>query len=180
MNQLLYNNVIHLRLSSSDQIITSSLKSIIKEIDPESYESFWYTTDNWNTVNYSYCDVLFEKDTLELISLNGNNIIEADKSLKILGRFYVMKDKRKKYRSIQQVIIIPHTVEVAKQLHLTSVWYNIHCFDKRHQRYSTAQKRLLNGGQVDERFMPYWKHFKFVGEHMWNGVLQDKFEYVLQ
>jgi len=175
----MYENIIHLRAPSSDQTVRQALKCIREELDPKSYEYQWYDTDNWNSVKYNYCDVLFERDTFELVSLNGNNIFHTDQSLKILGRFYVMKDKRRKYRSIQQVLIIPKAVEMATELQFKSLWYNFHCFDKRHQRYSDSQKRLLNGGKIDEQYMPYWKQFKFAGQHIWNGVWQDKFEYVL-
>lgn len=176
---MMYENVLHFKLPHSDPLVSLARSKILDELDPDSYEYLWYTTKNWDYVKYDYCDVLFEKDTLELISLNGNNIFDSSQSLKILGRYYVMKDKRNKYRSIQQVLIIPQAVDLAKSLNLKSVWYNFHCFDKRHQRYSDSQKRLINGGQVPEQYMPYWKEFKYVGQHMWNSVVQDKFEYAL-
>jgi hypothetical protein len=175
----MYDNVMHLRVPSSEKIVYLAREQILAELDPTSYMYSWYMTKFWNGVNYSYCDLLYDRNSLELISLNGNNIIHEDLSIKILGRLYVMKSMRSLYPSIHQVITIPKAVETARAMGFKSLWYNFHRFDKRHERYSDSQKKLINGGQVPDQYMPYWKEFKFVGQHEWNGIQQDKFEFKL-
>lgn len=175
----MYDDVLHIRAPYDDVLVTKAREQITSEIAKSNHMSDWYTTSNWNNLKYDYCDLLFNKETFELISLNGNNIIQDDLSLKILCRFYVVKKHRKRYPSIHQVIIIPKSVDFALHNGLKSVWYSFHRFDKRHQRYSDSQKRLINGSKIPEQYMPYWKSFEFVGVRTWNGVEQDKFEYKL-
>lgn len=169
----MYDDLIHVRTDNTDPRVDAARQIIYEEISTDNHMKTWYT-ENWFKSGYDFCDILYDSNG-ELVSLNGNTFCED--SIKILGRFHVRKNMRTKYKSVHQVILIPNTVIYAKSLGYKAVWYNFHRFDKRHERYSDSQKRLLNGSKIPEKFMPHWKDFKFMGEYLWNNVIQDKFEY---
>ena len=174
----MYPNIMHSKLDQHSEQILTARRLILEQIPENSHMHTWYTDKGWNSVKYTYCDLLTEQLTGDIVSLNGN-VLWPDNSLRILGRLFVLKNKRQKYMNIHQTNIIPNTVSIAQDLGLKSVWYSFHLFDNKHKMYSMSQKKQFKGSNIQDWLMPYRESFKYVGQHTINGILQDKFEFIL-
>jgi hypothetical protein len=133
----------------------------------------WFSEPKWTKNNFTYCQEI--RDSLgHTIALSSNKILENN-SMKILCHYYVMKDQRAKYRSMQHSDLIPDCYLYAKNLGLDNIWYSIHAFDTRHKRYAESNIRKLNGGKLTDKEQPYWSKIRYNGEIEYNYVKQHQF-----
>lgn len=157
-------------ITSAREIIIDELKSQKKD---NKHMIDWYEDKRWASYCLDYCTGVYTAKG-ELISLSGNKI-QPDNTMKVLCYYYMIKKYRTMYRSLSQTDIIPSNVEYAKEKRIKGIWFSVHVFDKRHARLSNSQKRFLNGGNLLEHQMPYWKKLKYVGNITYRGVEQEKF-----
>lgn len=122
---------------------------------------------------FSLYTLVFDEDD-NFIAYSGNDL--NDNSIKILCHLYVIRKYRTIYRSITQTDLIPFMVDFAENNGYDSIWYSMEVSDPHRSKYATSQKRHLNGGKLDSKYMPFWKDFEYVGQVVYNHVIQEKFE----
>lgn len=174
----MYSNLEFVTSGPNEELACFSREQIVLDInaglESEKHMLGWFThTPDWYVNSLTYCNMLYDKDC-NLIAM-ASSAIQPDNTMKILCHYYVIRKYRALYRSIHQTNIIPADIQYGIDNKLNGVWYSFHAFDKRHQRYSDSQKRLLNGSGVREEHMPFWKQFKYVGNVIYKNVEQEKF-----
>ena len=174
-----YKDISILQCSLNDERVTNFRLQIIDDIGDKQNESYmvkWFTEPKWTKNNFELINLVLVEDKIIAISCNK---VQPDNTVKVLCHYYVLRDYRSKYRSLQHTDIIPSDVEYAKSLNLSGIWYSIHAFDQRHKRYAESNIRMLNGGKVGYESQPYWPLFKYEGEVSYNNVMQHKFYFDL-
>ena len=161
-------------LNPLDNLVIDYRNEVINDITANKQDEHYLSWfgPNWDKQNFLYVDGVTDIDD-NLISLSASEITHNGLRLKVSCRMYVISKFRSTYQSINQQLIIPKYVEIANQLNIPTLWYTVHAFNKRLERYANSVVRHVS--HTDNSLMPYYNQIYYDGIVDYKGVQQHSF-----